>query len=56
MNKNIRLQEKMCIKYLDKRVLFISKLEQMDIAYHKNEAKRIYQEVNSIRKGFKPQN
>jgi len=47
----------MCIKYLDKkkRVLFKSKLEQMEIVYHNNEAKRIYQEVNSIRKGFKPQ-
>ena len=31
-----------------------SKLEQMEIAYNNNEAKKFYQEVNSIRKGFKP--
>ena len=56
MNKNIRIQEKRCIKYLDKKKsIFKSKLEQMEIAYHNNEAKKIYQEVNSIRKEFKPQ-
>jgi hypothetical protein len=27
----------------------------MEIAYNNNEAKKFYQEVNSIRKGFKPQ-
>jgi len=37
-----------------KRVLFKSKLEQMEIAYN-NEAKKFYEEVNTIRKGFKPQ-
>ena len=26
----------------------------MKIAYNKNEAKKLYQEVNSIRKGIKP--
>ena len=26
----------------------------MEIAYNNNEAKKFYQEVNSIRKGFKP--
>jgi hypothetical protein len=56
MNKNMRIQEKMCIKSLDKKkVLFKSKLEQMEIAYHNNGAKRVYQEVKSIRKGFQPQ-
>jgi hypothetical protein len=35
--------------------LFKAKLEQMAIAYNNNEAKKIYQQVNSIRKGFKPQ-
>jgi len=34
--------------------LFSSKLEQ-EIADDNNEAKKLYQEVNSIRKGFKPQ-
>jgi hypothetical protein len=37
-----------------KRVLFVSKLEQMEIAYNNNETK-FYQEVNSIRKGLKLQ-
>jgi hypothetical protein len=27
----------------------------MEIAYNNNEGKKVYQEVNSIRKGFKPQ-
>jgi hypothetical protein len=27
----------------------------MEIAYTNNEAKKFYQKVNSIRKGFKPQ-
>jgi hypothetical protein len=31
-----------------KRVLFKSKLEQTEIAYNNNEAKKHYQEVNSI--------
>jgi len=38
-----------------KRVLFKLKLEQMEIAYNNNEAKKFNQEVNGIRKGFKPQ-
>jgi len=34
-----RLKEKMLMKYLDKkkRVLFMSKLEQMEVAYNNNE-------------------
>ena len=63
INRNIRQNEQ---EYKDtrkdvhkifrkKRVLFKSKLEPMEIAYHNNEAKIIYQEVNSIRKGFKLQ-
>jgi len=38
-----------------KRVLFKSKLEQTEIAYNNNEAKKHYQEVNSIVKEFKRQ-
>ena len=38
-----------------KRVLFKSKLEQMEIAYNNNDAKKFYKKVNSVRKGFKPQ-
>jgi len=38
-----------------KRVLFKSKLEYLEIACNSNEAKKFYQEVNSIRKWFKPQ-
>jgi hypothetical protein len=38
-----------------KRVLFKSKLEQMETAYNDNETKKFYQEVNSIRKIVKPQ-
>jgi C-terminal processing protease CtpA/Prc len=38
-----------------KRVMFKSQLEKMETAYNNNEAKKFYQEVNSIRKGFKPQ-
>jgi hypothetical protein len=55
--KNIRTKEKKHSKYLEeekKRILFKSKLEQMEIAYNNNEAKEFYQEVNTIRKGFKP--
>ena len=63
INRNNRQNEQ---KYKDKRkthkifrqrkkVLFKSKLEQMEIAYNNNEAKKCYQEVNSIRKGLKPQ-
>jgi hypothetical protein len=37
------------------RVLFKSKLEQMEIAYNNNETKKFYQEVNCIRKGLKLQ-
>jgi hypothetical protein len=35
--------------------LFKSKLEQIEIAYNNNEAKKFYQEANSIVKEFKPQ-
>jgi hypothetical protein len=38
-----------------KRVMFKSQLEKMETAYNNNEAKKFYQEVNSIRKGFKTQ-
>jgi hypothetical protein len=50
------MKEKKHIKYIDKkkRVLCKSKLEQMETA-NKNEVKKFYQEVNSIRIGFKPQ-
>jgi hypothetical protein len=41
--------------FRQKKVLFISKLEQMEIAYNNNETKKFYQEVNSIRKGLKLQ-
>jgi len=41
---------------IDKKILLCtSKLEQMEIAYNNNEAKKFYHEVNSIRKGFRPQ-
>jgi hypothetical protein len=42
-NKNKEIQEKH-IKYLDKktRVLFITKLEQMEIAYNNNDAKNFF--------------
>ena len=45
------------MNYLDKKkwVLLKSKLEQTEIAYHNNETKKFHQEVNGIRKGFKPQ-
>ena len=64
INRNTRQNEQ---EYMDKRkeaykifrhkqwVLFKSKLEQMDIAYNNNEANKFYQEVSSIRKGFRPQ-
>jgi hypothetical protein len=56
MNTNIRIREKKHIKYLDKKtVLFKSKLEQIETAYNNNEARKFYQEVNSIRTGFKLQ-
>jgi hypothetical protein len=34
--------------------LYKSNLEQIEIAYTDNEAKKFYKKVNSIRKGFKP--
>ena len=37
-----------------KRVLSKSKLEQMEISYNNNETNKFYQEVNCIRKKFKP--
>lgn len=37
-----------------KRVLFKSQFEQMEIAYKNNEAKKFYEELSIIRKGFKP--
>jgi hypothetical protein len=52
---NLQIQEKMYIKYLDKkRILFKSKLEETEIAYSSNAAKKCYHE-NSIRQGFKPE-
>ena len=49
------IKEKSGIKYLQKkRILFKSKLEQMEIAGNNHQAKIFYQEVNSTRKGFKP--
>jgi hypothetical protein len=55
MNKNIKVKEKEALKIFrqKKRVLFKSKLEQMEIAYTGREAKKFCQEVNSIRNGFK---
>jgi hypothetical protein len=38
-----------------KRVLFKSKLKQMEITYNNSEAKTFNQEVNGTRKGLKPQ-
>ena len=35
--------------------MFSSKLEQVEIAYDNNEGKKFNQEMNSIRKGIKPQ-
>jgi len=53
MNKNMKVKEKKQLKYLDKkRVFYKANLEQMEIAYTDNEAKKFYQKVNSIRKGF----
>jgi len=37
----------------NKRVLFKSKLEQMEFAYNNNEANKIDQQVNIIRREFK---
>lgn len=54
MNKNRKVKQKKHIKYLNK-TLFKSKLEQTKLTYKYNEAKTFYQEVNSIRQGFKPQ-
>jgi len=56
MNKNTRIKDKKHIKYLEKKkVLFKSKLEQMEIIYNKNKAKKFYLEMKTTRKGFKPQ-
>jgi hypothetical protein len=60
MNKNIEVKEKKQLKYLEQkkkreRVLYKSNLEQMEIVYTDNEAKKFYGKVKSIRKGFKPQ-
>ena len=38
-----------------KGILFKSQFEKMEIAYNNDEAKKFYQEMDSIRKGFKPQ-
>jgi len=55
MNKNIQIKGKKNIKYLDtKRQYCLNQLEKMDIAYNNNEAKKLYQELKSIIKGFKP--
>jgi len=53
MNKNVRVKDKKHIKYSNKKsILFKSKLKQMEISYNINDAKKFYQEVNSIRKGL----
>jgi hypothetical protein len=44
VNENIRIKEKKAHKMFKKRVLF------KEIAYNNNEAKKYYQEMNSIRK------
>jgi hypothetical protein len=36
--------------FTKKRVLLKSKLEQMEITYNSNEAKKYYQEFNTIRR------
>jgi len=55
MNRNIKIK-KMHIKYVDKKEnIILINFEKMGIAYNNNEAKKCYQEMNSIRKGFKPQ-
>jgi hypothetical protein len=51
MNKNVRIKE----KKQTKESVFKSKLEQMGIAYSNNGAEKLYQEVNSTRKGFELQ-
>jgi len=44
MNKNVRIKGKKHLQYLDiKRECFKSTLEQMEIAYSNNEAKKFYQ-------------
>ena len=48
MNKNIKLKEMEHIKYLDQKkkvYSFKSKLEQMEIGYSNNEAKKCCQKV-----------
>ena len=46
----------MHIKYIDKkREYSLDPFERMEIAYNNIEAKKVYQECNIIRKGFKPQ-
>ena len=51
INKNIRMKkEARKIFIQNKRVLLKSKLEQMEIVYNSNKAKKFYQEVNSIRR------
>jgi len=54
MNKNKRKEAHKIYRQKKKRALCKSKLEQMEIA-NKNEANKFYQQVNSIRKGFKLQ-
>ena len=55
MNKNIKIKEKKNIKYLDTmRQYRLNHLEKKDIACNNNEAKKLYQKLKSIRKGFKP--
>jgi hypothetical protein len=56
MNKNIKIKGKKHIKYLDKKKesMFKSQSEKMVTAYNNKEAEKCYQEVNTIRKGFKP--
>jgi transposase-like protein len=54
-NKNIDKRKAHKIFRQKKESTVQTKLEQMEIAYNNNEAKKLYHEVNSIRKGFKPQ-
>jgi hypothetical protein len=57
MNKSIKIKGKKFINCSGgkKGENFKAKLGQIQTAYSNKEAKNFYREVNSIRKGFKPQ-
>jgi hypothetical protein len=56
MNKNIKTKEKKNIKHLDtQRQYCLNQPEKMDSACNNNEAKKLYQKLKRIRRGFKPQ-